>query len=85
MTRAPVIVLAGTELFASHGVRLAWEEKGGKHARLVSRVHMQLESLRTLANLTQHLYLGMPSFGEWIQNKWEVRHARAKAKMPTKP
>jgi hypothetical protein len=75
-TRAPVIVLTGTELFSGYSVEDVWEQKGGEHKALVTRGHVQLDHLKTLADLTQQLYLGMSPYHEWIEAKWKARRAR---------
>jgi hypothetical protein len=81
-TRAPVIVLTGTELFTAKFLSETWNEKGGKHAQLAMPGHVQLERLKTLADFTQQLYLGMPSYYEWRQVKWKRKQAlRVKRKM----
>jgi hypothetical protein len=74
-TRAPVILLTGTELFAAHHLDLAWKDKGGKHAELINPGYVRADHLKTLADLTQQLYLGMPSYGEWLEAKWKCRSA----------
>ena len=75
-TRAPVILLTGTELFASHSLNSTWEKKGSKHKELCSRSYVRLDQLKTLANLTQQLYLNMPSYSDWLEKKWETRQAK---------
>ena len=64
-TRAPVIVLTGTELFTAYSLEDSWKEKGGKHKTLIEspRVRARIDNLRVLADLTQQLYLGMPPYG----------------------
>jgi len=71
-TRAPVIVLTGVELFASFHLGTAWEAVGGRHAQFAQQ-HGRLDNLRKLADVTQQLYLGMPSYDQWMQTKWERR------------
>lgn len=75
-TRAPVIVLTGTELFAGYSLHSAWKEKGGKHERLISPGYVQLDQLKTLADLTQQLYLDMPPYHLWADAKRKARQAR---------
>ncbi len=58
-TRAPVIVLTGTELFTSGFLSTSWEEKGGKHKDLAKHTSLGTSNLRILANFTQHLYLDL--------------------------
>ena len=60
-TRAPVMVLTGTELFSAMFLEESWEEKGGKHEALI-QVWKGHNNLRLLAELTQELYLGMPPY-----------------------
>jgi len=75
-TRAPVILLTGTELFTAHHLRESWKEKGGKHAALVEPGYVHLDHLPTLADFTQQLYLGMPSYHDWAEARWKKRAAR---------
>ncbi len=77
-TRAAVIILTGTELFSDFSLEQSWREKGGQHAQLVSPGWVRVENLRVLADLTQQLYLGMPSYGVWSENKWKKRRSRRK-------
>jgi hypothetical protein len=51
----PLIVLTGTELFAKHTISDAWKQIDGKE------VHrsLDLSDLYTLAEMTQHRYLGL--------------------------
>ena len=75
-SRAPVIVLTGTELFVAHHLESTWKEKGGQHAKLVEPAWVRTENLRVLADLTQQLYLGLPSYGAWREEKWKKRRDR---------
>jgi hypothetical protein len=77
-TRAPVIVLTGTELFVPHYLEPVWKDKGGKHKQLAEVAHLALDELKTLADVTQQLYLDMPSYHAWRQAKWEKRRRRQK-------
>ena len=61
-TRAPVIMLTGTELLTLLSLEHLWKEKGGKHEALIESVQGRINNPRVLANLTQQLYLGMPSY-----------------------
>ena len=58
-TRAPVIVLTGTELFTTGFLSSSWKEKSGRHEDLEQRISQGESNLRILANFTQHLYLDM--------------------------
>ena len=79
-TRAPVIILTGTELFTAHSLEDSWKEKGGRHAQLISHAYVssRLDNLRILADLTQQLYLDMPSYGAWRKDKWKKKRKRRK-------
>ena len=65
-TRAPVIVLTGTELFSTGSLNTSWEKKGGKHKKLIDRAWPGRHNLRFLADLTQHVYLAMPPHGSTL-------------------
>ena len=60
--RNPVILLTATELFADHGIAHAWRQAGGRAAELVQPAYVDLSDLHVLAEATQNLYLGLPSF-----------------------
>lgn len=61
-TRAPVIVLTGTELLTLSSLEDLWKEKGGKHEALIESARGRINNPKVLANITQQLYLGMPSY-----------------------
>ena len=75
-TRAPVIVLTGTELFASFALEHAWKSAGGKRAEIATQGWARPDNLRVLADLTQQVYLSLPSYGSWFEAKWKARVAR---------
>lgn len=66
--RAHIIILTGLELFIEDyaGLSSVWENKGGKHQELISAhaVKYNLNNLELLAELTQQVYLDMPSYWE---------------------
>ena len=73
-TRAPVIVLTGTELFTEMFLEESWKEKRGKHKDLIEPGWgVRTDNLRVLADLTQQLYLGMPSYDSFITDKIQKR------------
>ena len=43
-TRAPVIILTGTELFTTGSLRSAWEKKGKAHKDLAKKISWEMES-----------------------------------------
>ena len=71
-------MLTGTELFVDPPLEHAWKEKGGKHAQLISPGWVNVDNLRVLADMTQQLYLDMPSYHVWMETKWKRRLARKK-------
>ena len=68
-TRAPVVMLTGTELFATDSLEYAWRETGGKHETLIGNGWTRTDNLRVLADLTQQLYLEMPSYGTFLSQR----------------
>jgi hypothetical protein len=83
-TRAPVIVLTGIELFAGFSLDEAWKKAGGQHAPFSEARWLETANLRILADVTQQLYLGVPSYSVWHQAKWEKIHARRKVRADAK-
>lgn len=75
-TRAPVIVLTGTELFSAYTLDISWENKGGKHKELAESARLRIEKLNVLADLTQQLYLGMEPYYIWRDKKWKKKRNR---------
>ncbi len=78
-TRAPVIVLTETELFSDYSLRASWKEKGGRHKMLIEQEWARTDNLRVLADLTQQLYLGMPSYSSFLNQQ----HAQQKQLVKT--
>lgn len=74
-TRAPVIILTGTELFVPHYLEVVWKEKGGAHKQLAEFASLRLDNLKVLADVTQQLYLDMPAYFEWRRAKWNKSKA----------
>lgn len=80
--RAPVLILTGTELFARHSVEFAWKEAGGLRAQLVEPAWVRTEDLVSFADLTQQVYLEMPSHDRWVEERWKARDERRKRRGP---
>jgi hypothetical protein len=76
--RAMVIVLTGTELFADFRLKQTWEKFGGAHAEMVKPASVNIDDLWTLAEITQRLYLDMPTYWEWLSR----RRRKMKRKIP---
>ncbi|MCK4629529.1 MAG: hypothetical protein KAT56_11030, partial [Sedimentisphaerales bacterium] len=83
-TRAPLIVLTATELFSQStlGLRYLWKHKGGKRAQLIEPAYVREDNLRVLADLTQQVYLNLPSYHTWWEKKWKQKNAKKKKKQP---
>ncbi|MFH2064168.1 MAG: hypothetical protein ABIK15_03085 [Pseudomonadota bacterium] len=75
---SPVILLTGTELF-SHRFADNWEKKGGVYAKLSQR-SFELTKLSVLADVTQQLYLNLPSWSEWSEAEWNKRRQKQAGK-----
>jgi hypothetical protein len=76
--RSPIIVLTATELLATRDVEAAWKQRGGMHARVISHPSVRLENLWTLADLTQQIYLDLPSYHEWLTARDRTKRRRQK-------
>jgi hypothetical protein len=81
--RAPVILLTGTELFASYSLHETWKAAGGKHAQFSEAGRFRENNLRILADLTQQLYLNLPSYGAWLELERRKRWAQARSVLQT--
>ena len=75
-SRAPVLLLTGNELFAGFSLQEAWAKVGGQHAALAKAGRFRSDNLRVLADLTQQLYLGLPSYHAWLDEKWKKKRER---------
>lgn len=78
-SRAPVIVLTGTELFAEYSLSHEWKALGGRHAELISPAYVRIENLHILADLTQQLYLGLEPYHSYQTKRWERQKQRSRA------
>ncbi len=76
-TRAPVVVLTGTELFTEMSLENSWKQKGGRHKILIGSGWVS-DNLRILANHTQQLYLGMPCYNSVIMENIRARKKQKK-------
>ncbi len=78
--RAPVIVLTGAELFTSWRISHTWEKSDGKRKQFADAGHVRFDNLWTFADVTQQVYLELPSRSEELHRKWEAQAAAARAK-----
>jgi hypothetical protein len=67
----PVVLLTSNELMFDHFLSATWEGMGGEHAKFTSYDHTQ--DLHSLADSTQQIYLGLPSFDAVRRSQWEKR------------
>lgn len=74
----PVLLLTSHELLMDFHISSTWKKLGGEHAKYTD--HHHLRNLRSFANATQQIYLGMPSFHQDREAYWKKRDARRKAK-----
>lgn len=70
--RSPVIVLTGTELFSSWRIDDAWKHTDGLRKQFGETSQLRLDNLWTLADVTQQIYLGLPSRSEELRQKWDA-------------
>ena len=75
---APVVVLTGMELLAPDSVEHQWTEAGGCRQELAEPGYFRMDNLVTLAELTQQVYLGLPSYVSWYEGRTEKRRGRHK-------
>lgn len=72
----PVVLLTSNELLFDHFLSATWKSIGGEHAKFANYDHTR--SMRSLADATQQLYLGLPSFDAWHRSQWEKKLKRQK-------
>jgi hypothetical protein len=67
----PVLLLTSNELMFDHLLSATWEDLGGVHAKFGTYDHTH--NVRSLADATQQIYLGVPSFDSVRRVQWEKR------------
>jgi hypothetical protein len=67
-TNNPVLILTSTELFSDISLGHTYKEKGGRYAHYESR-HFDMSQLRPFCDITQQLYLDMPSWSDWFHKE----------------
>jgi len=75
---SPIIILTGTELYSLRGLPYCWEGKDGMGDQF-QKSHFYRHDLRTLADTTQQLYLGLGSFYEWAEQQKKSNGKRTHA------
>ena len=73
----PVVLLTAHELTMDYLLSATWKDLGGAHARFADYQHTR--TLLNLADATQQIYLGLPSFHQVRREYWDKRLARRKA------
>ena len=75
----PVLILTGRELFSEFMMTDFYSIYGDK-AEYARSMYMR-DDIQELCDFTQQLYLGMPSYHEWLQEKSRKRAAKLAAKI----
>ena len=73
----PVLLLTSHELTMDPPLSSAWKNLGGMHARFADFEHTR--TLLDVADATQQIYLGLPSFHQVRREYWNKLFARRKA------
>jgi hypothetical protein len=74
----PIILLTAHELTMDHILSATWKSLGGIHAEFSDFEHTR--NLLNMADATQQIYLGLPSFHEVRRKYWDARLARRRKK-----
>lgn len=74
----PVILLTRHELFFDYSISKVWKAVGESHSKFSEYKHTR--NLRGVAEATQQIYLGLPSFHTRQQEVWRRRAAQRKAR-----
>jgi hypothetical protein len=72
----PVVLLTSNELMFDFHLSTTWEHLGGEHAKFGN--YECTRNMRAVADATQQIYLGLPSFGELRRSQLEKRMERLK-------
>jgi hypothetical protein len=70
----PVILLTAHELLAEHHIGFTWKQLGAPYSEIVK--NDPILTLQRLAEATQQIYLGLPSYHEQRVDEWKKRRAR---------
>jgi hypothetical protein len=76
----PILILTARELFSEFTMTDFYSFDGDK-ADYARSVYMR-DDMEELCDFTQQLYLGMPSYHQWLEEKRRKRAARLAAKRP---
>ena len=72
----PVVLLTSNELMFDHLLSATWTDLGGAYAKFGTYDYTR--NMQSIADATQQIYLGLPSFGLWQRSQWEKRMKRLK-------
>ena len=72
----PVVLLTANELMFDHFLSATWKDLGGEHAKFGTDDYTR--NMQSIADATQQIYLGLPSFAHWRQLLWEKKMKRVK-------
>jgi hypothetical protein len=67
----PVVLLTAKELLFDLALGHTWKNLGGTHAKFCE--YDNTRDMRSIADATQQIYLGLPSFDQWKRSQWEKR------------
>jgi hypothetical protein len=76
----PVVLLTANELMFDHFLSATWKDLGGEHAKFGTDDYTR--NMQSIADATQQIYLGLPSFGHWRQSLWEKKMKRLTHRRP---
>jgi hypothetical protein len=74
----PVVLLTSNKLMFDNFLSATWEDLGGEYKKFATYDHTR--NMRSVADATQQIYLGLPSFAAWTRSVWEKRMKRLKEK-----
>ena len=80
---SPIIVLTGIELFSTNRLRGCWKGRGGVYTKFEER-YFDFSDLGELADATQQIYLGLPSWYEWSQEQYRKKTKKKRKKFDKK-
>jgi hypothetical protein len=77
----PVVLLTAHELFFDHHISATWKALGGTYAKFSN--YNAVRKLKGFADVTQQIYLGLPSFDVDRRAQWERRMRKKRSIAPT--
>ena len=77
----PVLLFTAHELTTDDLLSETWKDLDGAHAQFTDYEHTR--TLLNLADATQQIYLGLPSFHQVLREYWDKRRARRNAASET--